>query len=215
MMPEPPIEESFVAYLDILGTKDLVSHGKFSDAHALDFTGAAVAAAAKFQSARFAAFSDCVILSTPAARPLDLVGILCFLFGNWFSDGILVRGGVAVGEIQWVDEKTDPTFHKLKNFSFARVYGKALSEAVEIERSSGPGVLPFAADAVADRFEDTAPRSVLRLSSNVLRCFEWKDHDKWTGFLGIYLAHTDSSEARKHIRSTQRVLELFRKLNPE
>src|ERR1039457_7080774 len=30
----------FAAYFDILGTKDLVSHGEFRDLHALDFAGA-------------------------------------------------------------------------------------------------------------------------------------------------------------------------------
>src|SRR5437870_4580271 len=65
--------ESFVAYLDILGTKDLVSRGKFSDAHVLDFTGAVVGAAPEFQSARFAAFSDSVILSAPPDKLADLV----------------------------------------------------------------------------------------------------------------------------------------------
>ena len=62
--------ESFVAYLDILGTKDLVSGGRFSDAHSLDFTGAVAVAALDFPASRFAAFSDCVILSTPADKPL-------------------------------------------------------------------------------------------------------------------------------------------------
>ena len=95
--------ESFAAYLDILGTKDLVSRGEFSDFHALDFSGAAVVAASRFRSSRFAAFSDCVIFSVPANRPDDLLSILCLLFENWLSDGILVRGGIAVGDVRWVD----------------------------------------------------------------------------------------------------------------
>lgn len=207
--------ESFVAYLDILGTKDMVSRDKFSDAHVLDFTGAVVGAASEFRSARFAAFSDCVILSSPADKAPDLLNILCFLFGNWVSDGVLVRGGVGLGEIDWVDDQIDPACRRLKNFSFARVYGKALSDAVEIERSSGPGILPFASDAVADRLQHAAPDSILCLSSNILRWFEWEKFDKWIGYLGIALEHNDSAQAARHIRATKRVLELFRKLNPE
>jgi hypothetical protein len=177
--------------------------------------GAVIAAALDFPASRFAAFSDCVILSSPADKPQDFLGVLRVLFENWFADGIRVRGGVAVGEIQWVDDQMDPKFRRLKNISFARVYGNALSEAVEIERSSGPGIHPFAADAVADRLRDIAPDSVLCLSSNVLRWYDWGKIDKWMAYWEIQLDREDSVQARRHIRATKRVLELFRKLKPE
>ena len=149
-----------------------MSRGEFSDSHAFDFSGAAVVAASRFSRSRFSAFSDCVILSVPANKPDDLISILCLLFENWLSDGILVRGGIAIGDIRWVDYEIDHKLRRLKNFSFARVYGKAVSEAVEIERSSGPGVLPFASDDVADQVLSAVPDAVLHLSSIVLRSFE-------------------------------------------
>jgi len=34
--------ESFVAYFDIFGAKDMASRGKFSHAHSLDFTGTVI-----------------------------------------------------------------------------------------------------------------------------------------------------------------------------
>lgn len=207
--------KQFVAYLDILGTKELVSRDEFSDSHAFDFSGAVAVAALRFRSARFAAFSDCVIFSVPANSPNDIISILCHLFENWLSDGIFVRGGISVGDIRWIDYQSDREFRGLKNLSFARVYGKALSEAVDIERSSGPGILPFASDAVADRLSNRTEDSVLRLSSNILRSFEWANLDAWIRTMDIYLKYAESVQARRHIRATKRVLEIFKLTNTE
>jgi hypothetical protein len=170
-------------------------------------------AASRFRSARFAVFSDCVIFSVPIKSPKDLIQILCLLFENWLSDGILVRGGISVGDIQWVDSSIDHEIRGLKNLSLVRVYGKAVCEAVEIERSSGPGILPFASDAVARRLLRGAKDAVLCLSSNILRSFEWSHLDAWIGTMDIYLKHTESVEAQRHIRATKRVLKIFKRMN--
>ncbi len=204
----------FVGFLDILGTKDMVARGQFSDLHALDFSGAVVVAAAKFSKARFAVFSDCIVFSLPTDHLLDLPALLSTLFENWISDGMLVRGGLAVGEIRWVDYEIDHEFAQLKNLSFARVYGQALSEAVEIEKSSGPGALVFASDEATELLVQAIPDGGLRLSSNVLRWFKWENLDAWIGTMDIYLEHSESSQAKRHIQATRRSLTLFREQKP-
>ena len=155
----------FAAYFDILGTKDLVSHGEFSDLHALDFSGAVIVAAHQYPASRFAAFSDCVILTTPSNAPEEFLSVLVLLCGNWMSDGIFVRGGIALGDVKWVDDDIDKQIKHRRNLRCARVYGTALNEAVEIERSSGPGILAFASNAAAECIRKIEPESVLALSS--------------------------------------------------
>lgn len=199
----------FAAYLDILGTKDLVARGKFSDLHVLDFCGAASVAAHRYRVSRFAAFSDCVIFTTPADKPQDLIGILVLLYENWINDGILARGGIALGSAIWVDHEINGKTKRPPNFNCARIYGEAISTAVEIERSSGPGILPFASDEVADAIAEVDSSSVLRLSSNVLRSFEWEKLGALIGYLEVFLEHETCSQAKRHLQATKRVLHLF------
>ena len=91
--------------------------------------------------------------------------------------------GVKVGHL--VASEIDHEFAQLKNLSFARVYGQALSEAVEIEKSSGPGALVFASDEATELLVQAIPDGGLRLSSNVLRWFKWENLDAWIGTMDI------------------------------
>jgi hypothetical protein len=45
--------------------------------------------------------------SVPADSPANLVSILCYLFENWLSDGILARGGGGVAKMRCVDAEVD------------------------------------------------------------------------------------------------------------
>lgn len=205
---------SFACYFDILGTKELVSHNEFTDSHSLDFCGPVILSAHEFRTSRFAAFSDCVIFSTPFERACDLFKILTALCENWISDGILVRGGIALGEVKWIDCEFDKEIKHLNNFSCARVYGSALNEAVEIERSSGPGILAFASDEVAEIISKSESCSVLSLSSNIIRNFEWKDLNFLILWVENFSVHTKSHKAQRHFSATKRALKLFRKQMP-
>ena len=136
--------ESLVAFLDILGTKDSVMREKFSAMHILDFVNIVGVAAHDNKNLRFAVLSDSVIISAEANYADEFIKALGLIYPNWFGDGIYVRGGIALGEIEWVDQPhTDKWFRNLENFMYARVYGKALIEAYEIEQKSGPGAICF------------------------------------------------------------------------
>jgi hypothetical protein len=205
----------FAAYFDILGTKDLVSRGEFSDLHALDFSGAVFVAAHQHPNSRFAAFSDCVIVTTPSNAPNEFLDVLQLLCGNWMSDGILVRGGIALGDVKWVDyDHVDRLISQHNNLRCARVYGTALNEAVEIERSSGPGILAFASDVAAECIRKIEPESVLALSSNIIRHFEWQGLDTWIGYVETFIQYEKKGERLRHLNATNRALNLFKKNNP-
>jgi hypothetical protein len=206
--------KSFACYFDILGTKDLVSHNEFTDSHSRDFCGAVIVAANKFKTSRFAAFSDCVIFSTPVEKPYDLLNVLTVLCENWVSDGIFVRGGIALGEVRWVDSEIDKEIEHLKNLRCSRVYGSALNEAFEIEKSSGPGIIAFASDDVAETISKFDPSSVLSLPSNIIRNFEWKDLNSLISWIEEFCVHEESRKAQRHFNATNRALNLFRKQMP-
>jgi len=143
--------DSLVAFLDILGTKEMIRRDRFSDMTALDFTNVVGIASQHKQNMHFAIFSDSVIVSCNKEFVHDFVLTLQFIYGHWFSDHIFVRGGIDLGEINWVDYPvTDNTFNKLTNLSYARVYGKALIGAYEIEQKSGPGAICYVSEVASN-----------------------------------------------------------------
>ena len=139
--------DSLVAFLDILGTKAMVNQGRFTDMRALDFTNVVGVASKSKPNMHFAVFSDSVIVSCNKEFVHDFILTLQFIYGHWFSDHIFVRGGIDLGEINWVDYPiTDNSFNQLENLSYARVYGKALIGAYDIEQKSGPGAICYVSE---------------------------------------------------------------------
>ncbi|MDP9352189.1 MAG: hypothetical protein M3P51_11680, partial [Chloroflexota bacterium] len=128
-----------VAFFDILGTTSMVKQGAFTDLHALDFANPAGIMARSNPRMRFAAFSDSVVVSADESMADEFLSVLSFLYTQWWSDAILARGGVVLGEIHWVGTGVDQSFFRfVPNFAYARVYGQALVDAIGLERS-GPG----------------------------------------------------------------------------
>src|ERR1700675_538946 len=95
---------NLVAFLDILGTTEMVSKNQFTDLVSLDFANPVGVAARFCPNLRFAVFSDSVIISSISRDAEQFLKALAFLYGQWFADYILVRGAVARGEVRWVDQ---------------------------------------------------------------------------------------------------------------
>ena len=137
-------QNQLVAFLDILGTKSLVKQGKFSDLHIFDFVNPVGLAAIQIPDVRFAAFSDCVIISAPQEKYESFIAALSFCYSQWYADHIWVRGGISLGDVRWVDDPgSDSLFERASNFAYARIYGEAIVSAYQTEGSSGPGCLCF------------------------------------------------------------------------
>ena len=199
-------------YFDILGTKALVSANRFTDLHALDFSGAVAVAALQFPFARFAAFSDCVIVSVPAENVIGFLDVVETLWMNWLADSIWIRGGIDIGEITWVDYSLDSTFSALPNLSIARVYGRALVGAYEIEQTSGPGILPFSTQKAAEHIEQVCPKSTFLLASPVIRFCEDQKIDRLVRLFSHFLTAHISEPERKHLEATIRALKLIQRI---
>ena len=73
-------------------------------------------------------------------------------------------------------------------------------------------MLAFVSDAVADCIGEIEPKSVLNLSSNVIRNFEWDALDTLFGYIEVFSKHEKSREALRHLNATKRVLKLFKNL---
>ena len=196
--------DSLVAFLDILGTKEMVNSGRFSDMTALDFVNVVGVAAIRKENIRFAIFSDSVIISCEKEFVHDFMITIQFIYGQWFSDHIFVRGGIDLGEINWVGyPTTDNRFDELRNLSYARVYGKALIGAYEIERSSGPGAICYVSEDASKLLYQANNNYILDGITDML---VWADKRLIDGLYKLFdfLMKDDklSKKAERHIRAT-------------
>jgi len=196
--------DSFVAFLDILGTTEKVRRGEFSDLELLDFANPVGSVAHCNPAFRFAVFSDSVILSCETDHARDFVSVLSFLYSQWFSDHILVRGGVSVGEVRWVDDSnTDDLFRRLKNFMYARVYGKALVAAIQLEERSGPGAICYVDERASRLLSKEDENFILQGQTDALIWADDKGIEYWLDVTSLYLSYTEErTELRRHLRAT-------------
>jgi len=197
--------DQFVAFLDVLGTTEMVNRGEFSDWRSLDFANPVGLAARIFPHMRFAVFSDSVVVSCPEDKPEDLLKSLSFLYGQWYSDYVLVRGGVTFGEIWWVDHPpSDELFRPLHNFMYARVYGRGLISAHQLEQRSGPGALCFADDLASHRLASANALYILEGQTDALVLADRKGVDYWAQVFSLWRSHDSTKdEERRHLRATE------------
>jgi hypothetical protein len=197
--------EALVAFLDVLGTSAMVRDGQFGRITAYDFVNAAGLAARFLPSIRVAAFSDSVVISANVHAARDFLAALAFVHRNWFSDAILVRGGISFGEIDWVHDEPalESIFTSVPNFLYARVYGRALVDAHRLEQRSGPGALCTLSHRAALVLSEVDPAAVLDGPSRYL---VWSD-PRGVGWFTSFFRHglrdtSPDSEASRHIHAT-------------
>jgi hypothetical protein len=197
-------KRSFVAFLDILGTEEMVRNDQFCDLQSLDFVNPVCIVARYNPTFRFAVFSDSVIVSSTTDYANEFVSVLSFLYSQWFADHILVRGAISVGEIRWIDQPDiDGLFRGLPNLAYARVYGKALIEAHRLEQRSGPGAICFVDEKASGLLRAANKNYVLLGQSDALIWTDTQHLEYWCKVSKFYLDRQKiGTEARRHMRAT-------------
>ena len=183
-IPEKSIEipEAVVAYLDILGFARKKNAEDMESAIS-DFGGALALAASRTPEVRFNVFSDCAFVSTSRKNSADLLSAIRFAFTQWAADGILVRGGIALGAYR--ETYTAALDIGTKNFVGNFFSGSAVTAAVKIEHSR-PGALLFTNEECAKFYAEKHGEPIFSLDDH--RIIGWSDEDHilyW--FVGISL----------------------------
>ena len=199
------VQSSIVGFFDILGTSNAVMSDRFSDIDTLEFVNAIGLAAYANPTVRFAVFSDSLIVSANLSEIKPLLRAINFMYGNWFSELVYVRGAISCGDIQWIDHPpSDKFFQGLSNLTYAHVYGKGLVIAHELEQKSGPGAVCFLTEQAAILFRGEEPSSVLE-SYTPLLCWATERQAKVCqgyGKLHLERAENDTVEWR-HATATK------------
>ena len=182
---------ALVGFFDILGTRDAVMADRFGYTDSREFINAIGCAAEFSPSIRFAVFSDSLVFSAETEDVGAVLTAVSFMYGNWLSEMVNVRGAISCGDIHWPSSYDDESFDKLDNFTYTRVFGKGLVTAYELEQRSGPGSICFLTGTAADVIRAHEPRSVLDGHTAML-C--WATEREARGFDGYAKDHLSRSK---------------------
>lgn len=196
---------ALVGFFDILGTKSAILSGRFSDLTSLDFAGPAIVAANLIPTIRVSVFSDSVIISAERGNYIDFLKAISLMYSQWWADLILVRGGIAEGNISWVDhEFIDTKFRLCKNLSYSRVYGEGLVLAHETEQKSGPGAIPYLTEMAALSLSEIEESSVLQGVTPMLCWASQKRAELMLKYASLYSDYeTQQGDGRRHALATR------------
>jgi len=176
------IPEAVVAYFDVLGFSRKKSIKDF-EITLEDFLAPLAIASTSYPDIRFNVFSDCAFLAAPLEKAKDLLASIRFAFTQWIADGILVRGGIAIG--QYIENRSVALKMASKNFSGNIFAGSGVVDSVKIE-SSGCGALLFTNEKCGEFYRKKFGEPIFTL--NNLQFLGWSDDEGilyW--FLGISL----------------------------
>lgn len=176
------IPEAAVAYFDILGFSNK-KDAEDIELALLDFHGPLVVSAAKNRKIRFNVFSDCAFLATSIDNAAELLSAIRFCFRQWIADGVLVRGGIALGGYREV-------YGVLHNVALSNLIGNSFSgsavvEAVKLE-GSGTGALLFCNKVCAKFYQEKHAERIFTVGDRMI--IGWStDSSVLYWFVGISL----------------------------
>ena len=176
--------EAVVGYFDVLGFSAKKDPEDIR-LTLLDFSAPLALAAEQFLTVRINVFSDCAFVVAPLENARDLLSAIRFAFQQWIADGILVRGGLTIG--QYSETLSHVIREAKSNFRGNLFAGCGVNNAVALEHT-GNGALLFTDEKCAKFYNKKYGEPIFKLMDSSI--IGWSD-DKNTlcNFLGISLWH--------------------------
>lgn len=143
---KPGVEKSLefkramVAFVDVLGFSSQNSQGEIVNI-LNDFAGPLLTASIEKPNLRLHLFSDNAFIAVDAVHADDLIASLRYCFGRWSWNGILVRGGIAMGS--YFEYQAVHFIMANSNFKGALFSGTAVNKSVQLEKNSKSGAFLF------------------------------------------------------------------------
>jgi hypothetical protein len=162
------IYEAVVAYFDILGFSEKKNDEEI-EASLADFSAALILSARQNPNIRFNIFSDCAFLSAPIEDAADLLSAIRFAFLGWIADGVLVRGGIAIGSYKEI--RTAAQDISSGNVVCSLFSGSGVTKAVKLE--NGPAALLFTDDACKELYSSQYHEPIFVLDDHII--VGWSD----------------------------------------
>ena len=163
-------ENAIVGYFDILGYS-FKTDCEDSKHSVLDFSGALLLVAKEYPHLKINVFSDNAFVYAKIENVKDFFAGIRFAFDKWVQNGVLVRGGIALGSYNEMgNERYGNT---IPNFVESIFFGSAVCQAVRNEDSKGPFL--FVDKASATTINKFINEPVFQVESEVY-CYAWSDN---------------------------------------
>jgi len=176
------ILSAIVGYFDILGFS-YKKDWKDIETSLLDFFGPLLIVANSFPNVYINVFSDCAFISTSCNNTEKFLQSIRFAFVHWISDGMLVRGGISVGNYKEI--KTIFSSNIPKNFQGNLFSGEGISNAVRNE-AKGEGAFVFTDEKTARFLKKTFSEPIFSINNH--KFIGWgNDNRSMFWFAGISL----------------------------
>jgi len=167
--PKVEIKKAIVAFVDVLGFSNKTDV-KDIELTLLDFSGSLTMTSKKFPNIRYNIFSDNAFLATTQDNAKELIEALRYSFSRWVWNGILVRGGIALGTYR--EFSSAGIEMTSSNFTGNLFSGTAVIKAVKLE-SSKDGAFLFIDEECSKFFEKKFKEPIFKINKNTL--LGWSD----------------------------------------
>lgn len=165
-------KKSIIAFVDVLGFANKNNDEEIMGTVA-DFSAPLALASLEKDNLRFNIFSDNAFIIAKASDSKDLISTLRFAFTQWSSDGILVRGGLAMGS--YAEYESVAVNMTKSNFRGNLFSGTAINQAVKFEGSKS-GAFLFTDQECATFLHEKFNETILNIDGTP--AIAWSDSKK-------------------------------------
>jgi hypothetical protein len=180
------MKEAIVAYIDVLGFSAKTDYFEIESC-LFDFPGGIVHSAKRHPNVRSNVFSDNAFLAATKENVNEFLSSLALLFHRLILNGMIVRGGVALGS--YFESITPALEHAPENFRGHLVSGSGIIKSVRNEKDKLGGLL-FTDSECAKFIEKMTDSRIIKVKDEMV--LEWtKDKEDLMDFLAISLLRID------------------------
>ncbi len=165
---------------------------------------------AKYPDLKCEVFPDSLVLGCDPEFLETFLQIVRGMYRNWCANYILVRGGIAYGEIDSMSGFFEKSLLSLTNgMKMVRLNGPALADAYRLTEGEVPGMLCFFTPLLREVIRGNAPELI---TEDIPQSLVWFDSGNSAGYSSIFRMMLERTEphlrkAAPHILATIEFIE--------
>lgn len=204
--------DQVVGYFDVLNMQYAGTNTEAKESIATAFVKPIRFVAVKHSDLKCEVFPDSMVMGCNPEFLEPFLRIVQGLYRNWCANYVLVRGGIAYGEIESITgffEKNLPTV--ADGMKMVRLSGPALADAYRLTESDVPGMLCFFTPSLAEVIQLNAPELVTEKNPHSLVWFDSGNAGAYSSIFRRMLERTELHlrKAETHILATIQFIEHY------
>ncbi len=204
--------EQVVGYFDVLNMHYAGTNTEARESITTAFVKPIRFVAVKHADLKCEVFPDSLVMGCNPEFLETYIQIVQGLYRNWCANYVLVRGGIAYGEIESISgsfEKRLPSV--IDGMKMVRLNGPALADAYRLTENAVPGMLCFLTPVIAEVIKLNVPALVTAENPHSLVWFDSGNAEGYSSIFRMMLERTELHlrKAETHILATIDFLEQY------